>query len=140
MKLPKILGVILLAVAFLAPVGPVGCKASLDKQGVYDGDQALYSADKAIVGSTRILRSFVKWEYDFRATLPVEVSRAADKVRSNADQWVDSAIALRDAYAANPSKDNKLALENSVKLLQTALAEATKYMAQNQSPTNAVPR
>jgi hypothetical protein len=128
-----VISAVILAMTALIGLAPVGCQTSLDPAGDYKGDTILYNADKVIASSYRILHSFVKWEYQYRATLPVEVSRAADAIRDNAEAWTQSAINLREAYAANPTKDAKANLTKSLDVLQAALNEASKYMVQFQS-------
>lgn len=107
-----------------------GCNTTLAPDGAYHGDKVLYSADKTITSAYETLHTFVKWEFENRAALSKwpEIKEAADIVRTNAEGWISSARALRDSYAVAPSADNKLALNNGIDLLQTALAEATKYL------------
>lgn len=132
----KKLNVMIMAqLAVLIMFGPVACKTTLQPGGPYN-DPVLYNADKTITSSYRILHSFVKWEYDNRAVLPVEVSRAADAVRDNAEKWITSAINLREAYALAPNKESKNNLEKTLDVLQSVLQEAAKYMADNQTRTN----
>lgn len=115
--------------AFLLTSGPVGCNATLEKDGVYQGDNILYQAEKATTTAYKTFDSFLRWEQTYRATLPVEVSRAADVIRLNAKKWIDSAIALRDAYAANPTAENRRKLDVALNVIDAALAEATRYLA-----------
>lgn len=110
-----------------------GCQSNkLAEPGPYKGDEILYAADKTITSSYRILHSFVKWEYTHRALLPPEVSHAADAVRGNASRWIDSAIALREAYAVSPTAENRNSLEKTISILEAALTEAAKYMAEHE--------
>ena len=112
----------------------IGCSGlRLEEGGAYQGDEVLYTADKTIVNSYKLLDSFVTWEHQNRAVLPAEVSRAADQVREKASTWTDSAIALREAYALNPNSENRSALERAVSILQAALAEAAKYMVEHEA-------
>lgn len=118
---------------FVVTSGPIGCKSTLAPDGVYQGDKFLYNAEKTITTSYDLLHSFVQWELDYRAILPVEVSRAADTVRIHSKRWVDSAIALRDAYAASPTPQNKDKLVTALNILDTALTEAGKFMVSYKS-------
>ncbi len=130
---------LLFALCFtLVGFGPSGCSnTTLHKNGVYAEDRTLFEADKATTTGARLMRKFVEWEQKYRSTLPPEVSRASDKVFLNGDKWIDSAVALREAYATNPSKENKLALENSLRLIQSVLDEVARYMGP--SSTNSPP-
>lgn len=124
---------VMLVVAFtLTAAGPVGCgRTTLSPTGIYQGDNFLYSAEKTIVTSYKSFDAFLKWEETHRNILPVDVSRAADVIRLNAKKWIDSASAFRDVYVQNPTKENRDKLKLTLDLIDTALAEATKYMAKN---------
>lgn len=105
-----------------------GC-GTLDPAGPYKGDKVLYDADGAITSSYELLHAFVKWEADRRpalASLP-EVTKYADYVRANSKAWVRSAIALRDAYAADPNKD-PVALQRALAVLREAAAQSAQYL------------
>lgn len=123
-----------LAVALL-----FGACRSLDQTGPYKGDQVLYSADLTITTSYQLFDTFVTWEYTNRASLAArpEIRTAADKVRAHAKEWIGSAIVLREAYAANPTTANREKLGASLKLLQAALNEATRYIATTPTPAPA---
>jgi hypothetical protein len=112
----------------VAAMGFGGCATRLAPDGPYNGDQILFNADKTITSSYRILHSFVKWEHQHRAVLPVEVTKAADAVRANAEKWTQSVINLREAYALIPNKENRSALLNAVDVLDQVLLEVTKHM------------
>ena len=120
-------------VLFAFCAGPTGCNATLDPAGVYQGDKVLYGAEKTITTAYKSFDSFLKWEETYRAALPVEVSRAADVIRLNAKKWIDSAIALREVYAANPTAENRKKLDVALSLIDAALSEANRYMTVRQS-------
>lgn len=109
-----------------------GC-GTLDPAGPYKGDEVLYKADMTITTAYDALHGFVSWEYQNRAALASkpEIKKAADNVRVNARQWIDSAIALREAYAANPTNENRDALQKTLGIIRAALNEAVKYMNAN---------
>lgn len=111
-----------------------GC-GSLDPSGTYKGDKLLYTADRTIVESYDLFHTFVLWEYDYRAELSrwPEIKQSADHVRANAQDWIRTATALRDAYAAAPSGANGKALTAALSTLKTAMAEATKYLARRET-------
>jgi len=114
------------------------CASSSDLAagGVYAGDATLYKAAKTIVGSYDIFDTFVKWEYTnrpFLASTPA-VKAAADNVRVNAKHWIESAIALRDAYVLNPTPDGRAKLLSAINVLQVALNEIAQYYLANLKP------
>ena len=125
-KLGFVAGLIILAIS-LSIFSGSGCKTTLDPAGVYQGDQMLYLAEKAVTTAYGTFHDYVSWELKYRALLPVEVSRSADFVRLNAKKWTDSASALRDAYVANPTKDTRDNLGSVLSLIDAALSEAAKY-------------
>lgn len=107
-----------------------GC-ATLDKSGVYAGDDVLYAADLAITTSYDILHTYVAWEKENRAALArwPEIKQSADAIRRDAPRWFATAHALRDAYAASPTAENRDGLQTALSVLRIALAEAAGYMA-----------
>lgn len=106
------------------------CSTTLQQPGPYNGDQYLYATDVTITSAYSILNAFVKYEYDNRAALAGNpaIRQAADDVRAHAKQWISSAIAIREAYAANPTTANKASLDQAITVLQAALNEAVKYL------------
>lgn len=114
----------------LAPLVLLGCR-SLDPNGIYAGDKILYTAERTTRGAYDTLNAFVSWELENRAALAdrPEITQAADAIRRNARQWIDDAIAMRDAYAANPRlEQNRSNLERALVTLRQALATAQKYL------------
>ena len=95
-------GVVLFFLVGMIVSLPVGCKATLDKQGVYQGQQFWFFADRTIEGAKDDISGFLKWELDNRATLKAQglakVTAAADDIRSNAPQWFRVAVKARDDY------------------------------------------
>jgi len=132
-KKNNIIAVILTLIVLLIGAGCSGCQTTLDPTGVYQGDIVLYNVDNTLNGAYATMDTFLKWEYDNRAvyaSMP-EVKRAADNIRMNGQNWIESAFALRDAYAANPTDENKDKLLAAVAILRTALLESAKYMAKS---------
>ena len=107
---------------------------TLAPDGVYKSDELLYRADQTITTSYSVLHEFVSWEYNNRAGLRAlpQIKQAADHIRLNSRSWLRTAIALREAYAIDPSSDNEAALERSLSVLRTALIEATRYLNEGQ--------
>lgn len=118
--------------ALLLCVFALSSCATLDKSGVYAGDDVLYQTELTTTTSYELIHSYVTWEKANRATLAKwpEIKQSADAMRQGAPQWFATAYALRDAYAADPTDANRAALERSLNVLRTALNEAVKYMAQ----------
>jgi hypothetical protein len=115
-----------------------GCasKGDLDPTGVYQGDALAYNADKVITESYASFDVFVKWEFTHRAALSKwpEIRRAADDVRANAKIWIDSAIAIREAYRIAPTEENRKSLQASLAIIRGALAAASAYYSATSSP------
>jgi hypothetical protein len=119
-----------------------GCASrDLDPAGVYQGDKVLYETDRAITNGYSLLNGFVKWEYENRALLvsKPEITKAADNVRVQAKGWFDTLHVLRAAYVTDPSPGNRDKLQQTLSLIQAAIAEATKYMALPPPPAPAAP-
>ena len=121
------------------------CATSLAPSGAYT-DKTLYDADPVISTSYSVLHSFVTFEYTNRATLQaanpttaVAIKAAADNVRLNSRAWIASAMALRDAYKANPTTDGASKLTAAIAILQTALSQATQYLVQTEPAATATP-
>ena len=107
-----------------------GC-GTLDKTGVYAGDQVLYTTELTITTSYDVVHTFVTWEKENRSVLAKwpEIKQAADLMRQDAPHWFKSAHALRDAYALDPSPENRDALQTKLRVLRAALTEAAAHMA-----------
>lgn len=122
---------LLLVCSFVVAAGPVGCgNTTLSAGGIYQQDKFLYNAEKTIVTAYKSFDAFLKWEETYRAVLPAEVSRSADVIRANAKKWIDTAHSFRDVYVQNPTSENRDKLKLTLDLIDTALAEATKYLTQ----------
>jgi alpha-galactosidase len=116
-----------------------GCASNtqLDPSGVYQSDQILFTADKAITGSYSAFDSFVKWEYENRQALSrwPEIKAAADNIRTNAKSWIGSATVLREAYRSSPTPENRKSLESSVAILRAALNQVASYYTSHPKPS-----
>lgn len=131
-KLTQIIGLIGLAILLVGI--PTGCtKTTLSPNGVYHGDTFLYQSEKVIVGAHQSFQTFLQWELEYRAILPVEVSRAADVIRLNERKWIDTANALHDAYVASPTPENKDKFQLALNIIGAGLDEAAKYLSKNKS-------
>ena len=117
-----------LLLATLALLAITGC-ASLDPAGPYAGDKVLYDADGAIASSYELMHAFVKWEYERRTALKdvPAITTYADYIRANSKQWIRSAIAMRDAYAASPTKD-PAELYRALAVLREAATQSAQYL------------
>ncbi len=128
---------LLLGMAFMLFLGPIACQHKLDPAGVYKGDSILWDADGVIANGHDVLQGFVTWEEDNRATLAKvspEIKKLADRIVEQGPSWFSSALALRDAYAADPSKPNKDALTTGIAVLKAAISEAQHYTTANKAP------
>lgn len=100
--------------------------------------EILYDADLAITTGYDLLHTFVIWEFENREALAPfpAIKKAADDVRVHAKQWVGSAVLIRDAFAANPTPENRNALQTSLGVLRTAIGQASLYMAAPHQKSN----
>lgn len=122
---------LLLTLAMLA----VGCgKTTLQKGGVYADKEVLYNADKTIVNAYSLMDTFVAWEFQNRAVLPADVTKIADRVRTEAKAYIKSAIALRDAYAIAPTEETKTKLETTLTIIRQLMVEVTTHMTKGINP------
>jgi hypothetical protein len=112
-----------------------GC-ASLQPDGPYKGDKVLYNADVAITTAYDVLHRFVTWEYENRAALAPwpEIKRAADQVRLNSPGLINSAITLRETYAATKTSAARDSLSTVIALLRASMLEAVKYITEHPTP------
>lgn len=126
-RIKSIIGLLLCA-AVLTGFGS-GCR-DLEKGGVYSEDKVLYNAELSVVTAYELLHAFVTWEKDNRQALAAqpEIRKAADNIRAHSKEWFDSAHRLRDAYAANPTDENRNNLTAALGIIRAALTEASGYM------------
>jgi hypothetical protein len=125
--------VVALMVALAAPFWMGGCtNQQLEPQGVYQS-LAVYNAERTIVNSYLLMDNFLEWEHSNRASLAAvpEIKQVADHIRANGQQWIETAIALNEAYKIDPSETNRTALEGALEVIDAALLEAVKYMSAN---------
>lgn len=108
-----------------------GC-GTLSPQGIYQGDEILYTTELAIPTSYDVCHSFIVWEFNNRKQLSgwPEIKKHADNIRKNYPQWEGTVKALHDAYKSDPSQVNKDKLKVALAVLQAALTQSTTYMVQ----------
>lgn len=121
---------IVLSLLLGAAIFTTGCN-TLHPDGVYRGDQVLHKSELTITTSYDLIRTYVTWEKANREQLTAwpQIKRSADYMRANAKQWFATANVLHDAYAGDPTAENRDQLLTAVAVLQTALNEAAGYMA-----------
>lgn len=125
--------------AIVAIIGALllpGCRG-LDPAGIYKGDQVLYNAHKTINDAYDILHDFVKWELDNREVLAKwpEIRQAANNVRRNAQNWIESASNLVDAYEKDPSPPQLDRMQQALQVLRQAISEAARFKSEaNKKP------
>lgn len=114
-------------------LAPGGAYSQVDSNGVAQPQSGLYSADLSINTSKDIIGGFLRWEKSNRPLVQKQwpdVTTYAIKLSNDAPKWLQSAVSLRDAYQANPTAANKSAFDAAMAVLEQAVAEAQKYMAQ----------
>ncbi len=111
---------------------PTTSSVKLDPNGVYLGDVTLFQADQAVAGAADAFTAFVKWEHLNRAELAKvpAIRTLSASINDNSKQWINSYLAVRDAYVAAPSDNGKVSLTTAFTVLKAALAQAAAYMAQ----------
>lgn len=115
--------------AFAAGLLSITACRDLDPAGAYKGDKVLYNADQTITTAYDLMHTFVLWEYQNRAALPIEVTKAADAVRANAQNALKTATAARQSYAANPSDGTALSnLNTALEVLRSLLTQIQQYV------------
>lgn len=120
---------LIIGLALTLPVFNTGCpSAPLDKTGAYANNSTLYATDSSIDAAFRVLDVFLTFQMQNRATLPKEINDFADKLRVDAPKWGKSLVALRDAYAASPTPQNKANLDLTLRLLREAVTQASTYL------------
>ncbi len=131
----KNLTLLLLTTCLFVACGPQGCQAPLAPGGAYQGDKVLYEADQAIATGHDILQDFVTWEANYRSTLAQfpEIRKMADTIYREGPQWFASAMALRNAYKANPTAEAKTNLQAAIDIIHTAITQASQYLTQNKA-------
>jgi hypothetical protein len=127
----------ILALLTFAVLALTGCNATLDPTGVYHGDKSLEVAEATLPASYAVIDAFLKWEMTNRALVSPEVTAFADSLRRQYPQWNDTAVALIEAYKANPTPDNRLNAQKALTLISAAVAQAATYLAQ---PANSATR
>jgi hypothetical protein len=121
----------LLCVPFLE----TGCNKTLNPSGVYaqqgGGGLVAYNTDLSITTAKDIFDAFLSWEKANRPALAKtpEVRQYADKIRSEAPAWFKSAVALSDAYKANPTTENLNAFNSAMAVIQAAVGQAQQYLS-----------
>lgn len=126
---------ILATLALLA----TACQTRLDPAGPYHGDALLWEVDGVIVNGHDALQAFVTWEEDNRPALAAvpSIKLLADRIVAQGPSWFSTALALRDAYKANPSAENKTALDLGTSLLRASIKEALTYLPPAKTPATA---
>lgn len=121
--------------------GCSGCKTTLEEGGAHQGDAILFRSEQAIVETKDAMDTFLKWEHDNAAVLQQwpEIKKYADTVRVDGRVWLESAMALRDTYKANPTDENGAKLQTSLALLRTMLAEIAIHLTRRVTPPTPTP-
>lgn len=135
-RMTKWIGLALLGLALSTTVvTQTGCAGGpkVSETSVYEGDNFLFQSEKLTVQAHELFVEFYKWEKEWRAVLPVEVSRIADYMRLNEEKWLSSAHALHDTYVQNKTPANKAAYEQALAYIRTALGQASFYLLQQRT-------
>jgi hypothetical protein len=115
----------------LLPMAETGCKTRL-APGVAQPNVPLYNTDLSIVTTKNVIQNFLQWEQTNRPLIQPkypEITKYAIQLSNDAPRWLQSAVALRDAYNSNPTAANKSAFDTAMSVLTAAMGEAQKYFA-----------
>lgn len=129
----------LVMLAFAAALTNTSCQTRLDPAGAYANNPTLYATDASITAAFAVLDVFMKFQHENRATLSPKVNEFADRTRRDAPQWAKSIVTLRDAYAASPTNENKVALNNVLRLVRVAITQASSYLVSQPVATPPTP-
>lgn len=113
-----------------------GCVGPFKPVPVAEGhDPVVVHAERIQRSSLQIFRQVTVWEFNNRLSLPVEVSRAIDKYRTDfPPAWTESRAALQ-AYKAKTGPD-ATAIQRTTAALEIAQASLLK-LRKEQSPNEA---
>ncbi len=114
-----------------------GCAARpLAPDGAYQ-NPVLYEMDNSITRTHEALQEFVNWEAEYRTTLAQwpEIRKIADTIVNEGPGYFQSANALRDVYAANPTGENKDKFDAALSILKQLSREAAKHLGAKKSVT-----
>jgi hypothetical protein len=99
-------------------------------------DPVVVNAERAIGVATPTFDELFKLEYTNHAVLKQDapqVVAGVNVLRRNAPKWIATAVALTKAYKQNRTDENKANLLTAIKVLQSGIDEAQKYMTKIQT-------
>ena len=127
----------------LAPLTFSGCATGKGRYNpttlTYDAQAAADSAVVSAQATGRVAQDifdlFMQFEAANRAELwkvSPEIKRQADMIRKNGKSWLDRLDKAIEDYQRLRTPENRMTIAAALSLVQNAMAEANKYMAQNQ--------
>jgi hypothetical protein len=121
----------LIVFALFLSLFTTSCTTPLDPAGPYAGDQTLYTADQTIALAYETFDTFLLWERTNEAVVSPTLHAYAEKLRTDAPGWFQSANTLRGIYTASPTSENQNKLTIAVGVLRAALSQVTAYMIES---------
>lgn len=101
---------------------------------VPNADPVVVNAERTTALAKDTFDTLLHVEFDNRAALgqvSPEIHRYAEVVRRNGTNWLQSARVLTQSYKLNRTPENKASLQTAIAVLQTAMTESNKYLAQS---------
>lgn len=95
-------------------------------------DPVVVRAEQATTSAFDVVDAFLLWEHNH--PVPDNIHAFAEKLRTEAPGWFATARALTKAYKANRTPEKKAALGTALAVLETAVREATHYLARPPPP------
>ena len=101
-------------------------------------DPVAVNAEKTTQVAYDVFNTFVHLEYDHKsdfAQIGKGPHQIANQIRLHGRDWLKTARALTNTYEANRTPENKANLLTSIAVIQSAMTEAQKYIAQYHTVT-----
>ena len=92
-------------------------------------DPVAVRAEQTTVIAFDVLDTFVNWERTNEFLVGPDVNRFADEIRRQAPVWLTAARELTKTYKANRTPANKANLLTALAVLETAMSQAQRVMA-----------
>lgn len=98
-------------------------------------DPVVVNAERTAKIAFNTVDGFLEWEYANRAVVPQQVTKAADTLRNDFPPAYATLRNLTRAYKQNRTAENKANLTTTLRVVQTMLDEALKYLPPPQPKT-----
>jgi hypothetical protein len=96
-------------------------------------DPVVVRAEQTTQISFEVLNQFVTWERANEVLVGPDVNRFANEIRLHAPVWFTRVRELTKVYKANRSPENKASLLTAIAVIETAMAQAQRVLANSQN-------